>query len=188
MENKPNQIAKAQIKYLRISPRKVRLVSDMIKGLPVDEAQAQLLFNRRRPAKALLKLLNSAINNAKNKHLDTNFLMVKNIIVNNGPKLKRYLPRARGVANIVEKKMSHVYLVLEENKNLTPKYNMQFLKKEKKHKPEHEKIEKKELKPKKPTDIKVNPKEEIKETAEKELVKKPGFMRRIFSPKSRASK
>jgi len=107
---------KAQLNYLKIAPRKVRLVADSIKGLSVNEAEAQLVLHPRRPARALLKLLRSGVANAKNNQkLDTSRLFVQNIAVNQGPMLKRYLPRARGMATPIQKKMSHVTLVLGES-------------------------------------------------------------------------
>lgn len=110
----------AKLRYLRVAPRKVRAVAGLLRGLSVNEAEAQLLVNPRRPAKPLLKLLRSAVTNAKNnKHLDPQKLFVKIIMVDQGPMLKRYLPRARGSASEIQKKMSHVTIILGEN--LEPK-------------------------------------------------------------------
>ncbi|TSC82034.1 MAG: large subunit ribosomal protein L22 [Parcubacteria group bacterium Gr01-1014_20] len=109
----------AKLNYLRIAPRKVRAVANLIKGQSVNEAEAQLLAQRRRPAVQLLKLLRSAVANAKNgKRLDPDKLVVKSIRVDQGPMLKRSLPRARGMATPIQKKMSHITLVLEEKASL----------------------------------------------------------------------
>jgi large subunit ribosomal protein L22 len=99
-----------------MTPRKVRLVADLVRGLSANEAEAQLVMQRRRAAKPLLKLLRSAIANAKqNGKTNIDTLYVQSIEVNQGPMLKRYLPRARGSASPIEKKMSHVTLTLLPN-------------------------------------------------------------------------
>ena len=107
---------KAQLKYLHIAPRKVRSVVDLLRGLPVSEAEAQLLLHTRRPALPLLKLLRSAVANARyqNKTLNADALIIADIRVNQGPMLKRSLPRAMGRATPIQKKMSHVSMVLVE--------------------------------------------------------------------------
>ncbi|HVN26102.1 MAG TPA: 50S ribosomal protein L22 [Candidatus Paceibacterota bacterium] len=115
----------ATLRYLRMAPRKVRSVGDLVKGMPVNEAEAQLITQRRRPAKALLKLLRSAVANAKtNKKLNADHLFVQNVRVDGGPMLKRILPRARGSASPIEKKMSHVTITLGVNEALKPKFTI----------------------------------------------------------------
>lgn len=114
----------AKLNYLRIAPRKTRSVADLIRGLSVNDAEAQLLVQRRRPAKAILKLLRSAVSNAKNNKLNPDHLFVREIRVDGGPMLKRYLPRARGSASPLQKKMSHVTIVLGVNDKLKPKYTI----------------------------------------------------------------
>ena len=99
----------ATLRYLRIAPRKVRVVADLVRGLSVNDAEAQLIVERRRPAGPLLKLLRSAVAGAGNdRRLEPAKLYVKEIRVDKGPMLKRVLPRARGVATPIQKKMSHV--------------------------------------------------------------------------------
>jgi large subunit ribosomal protein L22 len=115
----------AKLSYLRMAPRKVRSVGDLIKGLPVNEAEAQLLVQTRRPSKPLLKLLRSAVANAKNNGLsDLGHLYVVNVRVDGGPMLKRMLPRARGSASPIQKKMSHVLLVLGVNEKLKSRFTI----------------------------------------------------------------
>jgi len=114
----------AQLRYLRIAPRKVRSVADLIRGLPVNDAEAQLLVQARRPAKPLLKLLRSAVANAKNNKQNADHLFISEIRVDGGPMLKRYLPRARGSASPIQKKMSHVSITLGVNEKLAPKYKI----------------------------------------------------------------
>ena len=105
----------AKLNYLKIAPRKVRLIANTLKGLSVQEAEAQLLLRVQRSAPPLLKLLRSAISNAKNNKLDASRLVISSILVNQGPMLKRSLPRAMGRATPIHKKMSHVVLVLKES-------------------------------------------------------------------------
>ena len=107
----------AKLNYLHIAPRKVRLIANTLKGLSVKEAEAQLLLRVQRSAKPLLKLIRSAVANAKNKKLDINRLVVSSVLVNGGPMLKRFLPRAQGRATPIHKKMSHIVLTLSESAN-----------------------------------------------------------------------
>src|SRR3989338_10212312 len=105
----------AKLNYLQIAPRKVRLIANALKGLAVNEAEAQLLFRPQRPAKPILDLLRSAVASAKYNHkLNPDKLMVSGIKVDQGPMIKRFLPRAMGRATPLQKKMSHVSLILEE--------------------------------------------------------------------------
>jgi len=106
---------KAKLNYLRISPRKVRLVADLIRGKDVREARSILNFTLKRAAKPILKLLNSAIASAKNDfHKEENNLYIKTIKVDEGPALKRWMPRARGRADLIKKRTSHITLILSE--------------------------------------------------------------------------
>lgn len=104
----------AKLNHLRISPRKVRAVAGLLKGLDVDVAMAQLRYLARRPAKPLLKLLNSAVSNAKNLGFDKNYLYIKEIMVNEGMKLKRYKPKGFSLVMPIQKKTSHIKIVLDE--------------------------------------------------------------------------
>ncbi|MCD6429427.1 50S ribosomal protein L22 [bacterium] len=116
----------AKLKYLRIAPRKVRLVADLIRGKSVDEAIRVLSFTRKRAAQPILKLLNSAIANAvHNFRLNKDKLYISKITVDEGPKLKRWRPRARGMAYEIQKKTSHITLVLTEAKTENQKSNIQ---------------------------------------------------------------
>jgi len=103
----------AKLKYLRIPPRKVRLLTDVVKGLSVNEAEARLMLSPRRAGLPILKLIKSAVANAKFQKLDAAKLFIKEIRVDQGPKFKRWTPRARGSASPIEKKTSHVSVVLE---------------------------------------------------------------------------
>ena len=109
--------AKAKLNELRMAPRKVRLLIDLIRGLDVEEAKAQLRLSNKNASEPLLKLLNSAIANAEHNHnLDKSTLNVKIATVDEGPMLKRWKPRAFGRATPVRKKSSHVKIVLEGKK------------------------------------------------------------------------
>lgn len=109
---------KAQLNNLRIAPRKVRLVTNLIKGLPVMKAVSQLTFSNKRSALPIIKLVNSAVANASNNFkLGKDELYVKEIRVDEGPALKRYMPRARGRAALIKKRTSRIQIVLSEQSN-----------------------------------------------------------------------
>ena len=104
-----------KLKYLRIAPRKARLVADLIRGKSVEKAQTILNFTIKKAAPPLLKLLNSAMANARNNfHLDEKNLYVSKITIDQGPTYKRWRARARGNAEEIKKRTSHVSLVLDE--------------------------------------------------------------------------
>lgn len=104
----------AKLRNLQISPRKVRLVADMVRGVSVAEAQRALAYSPKAASRSVLKLINSAVANADhNFKLDTSSLRVKAIMVGEGPMLKRYQPRAFGRAGMLRKRMSHVKVILE---------------------------------------------------------------------------
>jgi len=151
----------AKLKYLRIASRKVRLIADLIRGKTVEEAQTILNFVRKRAAEPLLKLLKSAVASARHDfQLEEQNLYVSKITVDEGPKYKRWMPRARGQASEIQKKTSHVTIVLEE-------------------------IEKKPKKIKK-----VKPKAIKKEKGEERIAKpeKPKFKPEIEAPKPKIEK
>ena len=106
----------AKLNNYRASPRKTRVVADLIKGKKAKDAIVQLDFLAKKSAGPIAKLLKSAISNAKNdfKITDENNLIVKTIIVNSGPVLKRSKPRSRGMANQILKRTSNITIVLEE--------------------------------------------------------------------------
>lgn len=105
----------AKLRYLRIAPRKVRLVVDLIRGKKVDEAQTILKFTVKKAAQPILKLLNSAIANAHhNFQIEPENLYISKITVDEGSKYKRWMPRARGQAYEIQKKTSHISLVLDQ--------------------------------------------------------------------------
>lgn len=125
--------ATAKLNYLKISPRKVRLVATALKGLSVKEAEAQLMMRPQRSAGDLLKLLRSAVANAKNQQLEPEKMLISEIRVDKGPMLRRTLPRAMGRASLLQKKMSHVILVIAEaEEKQKDRFNIVITKKDKK--------------------------------------------------------
>ncbi len=107
--------AKAVSKYVRIAPRKMRIIAENIKGLSVEKAIIQLNFTPKKGAGILLKALNSALANAEqNSQIDVDTLYVKKIYIDEGPTAKRWRPRAMGRATRILKRTSHVTVVLDE--------------------------------------------------------------------------
>lgn len=107
--------AKATAKIVRIAPRKVRLVVDTLRGKSVAEAISTLRFANRGAAKPVEKVLNSAVANAEhNFDLNAEDLVVKEAYVNEGPTLKRFRPRAQGAASGINKRTSHITIVVSE--------------------------------------------------------------------------
>ena len=105
----------AKLNHLHIAPRKVRLVAGLIKGMNVRRAKLELGYRGKRSSPLLLKLLNSAVANARhNFKRSENELYIKNITVDGGPVLKRMRPRAFGRGATIRKRTSHVSLVIED--------------------------------------------------------------------------
>jgi len=106
----------ARTKMMRISPRKVRIIGDAIKKKNVNVAMGILTYMPQKASFILKKLLDSAIANAKQKkYIDIDNLYVKNVIVDGGPTLKRFLPRAMGRGTRIRKRTSHITLILDES-------------------------------------------------------------------------
>lgn len=109
--------AKAIARYIRLSPRKVQRVVKIIRGRPVKEAQALLRFTPSRAARVVEKVLNSAVANAENNQdLNRDSLVVARAYVDGGPSTKRVQARARGRADVVTRRSSHVTVVVGEAK------------------------------------------------------------------------
>jgi large subunit ribosomal protein L22 len=107
---------KASAKNVRISPRKVRMVVDTVRGKSVSQAMNILMFTRKKAAKPVQKLLRSAVANANENDgiSEVDDLFIDRIMVDEGPTLKRYTPRARGRATPIHKRTSHIQIVLRE--------------------------------------------------------------------------
>lgn len=105
---------KAKLRNLRIAPRKVRLVANLVRGLSVEQAEVQLQYLDKRSATPVLKLIRSAAANAEHNHkLNRNDLFIKSVEVNDGVTLHRWMPRAMGRATPLKKRGSHITLVLD---------------------------------------------------------------------------
>lgn len=105
----------ATVKYVRVAPRKVKIVVDLIRGKQVDQALAILQFTPKSAAPVVEKLLNSAIANAENNlEMDRSTLYVAEVYANQGPTLKRYWARSHGRADMIKKRTSHITIVLDQ--------------------------------------------------------------------------
>ncbi len=106
---------KAHARHVRLSPKKARLVLDLVRGRTVDEALAILQFTHKATSPVVIKLINSAIANAvNNQELDRESLYIAEIYANPGPTLKRFRPRARGSAAPFYRRTSHISVVLDQ--------------------------------------------------------------------------
>tara|TARA_B100001250_G_scaffold151074_1_gene129540 strand:+ start:978 stop:1325 length:348 start_codon:yes stop_codon:yes gene_type:complete len=109
-----NQVVKAQSKYVRQSPYKVRLVLNLIRGLEVNEALNVLMFTKRKAADEIKQVLESAVANAEtNLGINSSNLFISKAIADEGPTLKRFRPRARGRAGRINKRTCHLLIELE---------------------------------------------------------------------------
>ena len=107
--------ARAVARYVRVSPRKARLVVDLIRGKKIDDARAILKFSPRAAAEIVEKVLNSAVANAeRNLHLKSDDLIVGSTFVDEGPTLKRIRPRAMGRAFRINKRTSHITVIVKQ--------------------------------------------------------------------------
>ena len=107
--------ATAKGKFIRVSPRKIRLVIDLVRGMDVLEALSQLQFSKKAAALPLAKIIKSAIANAEESYqLKKDNLFIKTIFVDGGPTLKRWMPKAMGRATPIRKRTSHINLILSE--------------------------------------------------------------------------
>ncbi len=111
--------SKAHLRYLRMSPRKVGLVAGLVRGKPVGDALNILRFTNKAAALPLAKLIKSAVANATDLskgQVDVDTLVVKHLSVDQGPTVRRFMPRAMGRATPIQKKSSHIQVVLGETK------------------------------------------------------------------------
>lgn len=151
------------------------MVADLIRGLSASEAEAQLLLQRRRAAKPLLKLLRSAMANAKNNQREeaTQWVVTK-LTVDQGPMLKRFLPRARGSASEIQKKMCHVTLTLVESTATARIFTIQ---------PKKKKSRAGAAESKRPR-TSTKPQESGRKEEETKTKEQPSFFRKVFNRKS----
>lgn len=169
---------KASLNYLRIAPRKVRLVAGLLGGKGVKEAELELLHLSKRAALPMLKLLHSAVANAKhNFDLAAESLRVKSVIVNQGAPLKRYRPRAFGRSSPIRKETSRLMLVLETVDKAGPSKTAY---KKRKGGPKVREVKLEDLKGAAEKRIRIP--DERKETKSK--IKPVDFVRRVFRRKA----
>ena len=109
-----NMEVRARLRFVRVGPRKAQLVANLIRGKRSEEALNLLTFTKKAAAKIVIKLLKSAIANATQKKMDVDRLYVKQIMVDQGPTMKRFQPRALGRATTIRKRTSHINIVLDE--------------------------------------------------------------------------
>jgi ribosomal protein L22 len=106
-------VVRASARYVRIAPRKARLIADQVRGMHIEKARALLEFSPRGAARDIQKLLDSAAANAENNHdLIGDEMTISSITVDEGPTLKRYRPRAQGRATPIHKRTSHIAVAL----------------------------------------------------------------------------
>lgn len=188
---------KATLKNLRMSPRKVRLITDNIKGMDANEALVQLRHITKKTSGVLEKLLLSALANAENNFgLDRDNMFVSDVLVGEGTRLKRWLPRAQGRATLILKRTCHIKLEIEERIEGKNRKSKQQMEKERaKREAEKEKMleedakrmekEEKEKEEGEKSVIEKAPAEKISvksETAKKGQEK--GFLKKVFQRKS----
>jgi large subunit ribosomal protein L22 len=171
----------AKLKNLRVSPRKVRLVTNLIKGMDVNNALVQLVHVVKGSSTPVEKLLKSAIANAENNFgLDKDNLFISDVQVGEGPSMKRWLPRAHGRATQLIKRTSHIYLTLDERvegKGRKVKAKAKKTEKEVEAKKDEDTAQAKEIKKVSPEQMK----SEKKVTAKGQ---KGGFSKKMFNRKS----
>lgn len=175
---------KSHAKFLRLSPRKARLVVDAIRGLNAQKALAMLRVMPKKAAHEIYKVVKSAVANAEhNFGMKKDDLIIKSIVADQGPTFKRYKPRARGSADTMTRKMTHIIVILDSVSGAKPKTIQQpkpeLIKEEKPAKVEDKKINKKPL-----------PENEIKKTEEKsekaiEVKEKKEPKKTISKPKAK---
>lgn len=110
--------ARAKAKYVHVSARKAGQVCDLVRGKNVNEALAILKFTPRYASEVVAKVIKSAAANAENNHeMDVDRLYISHIVANQGPTMKRFMPRAQGRATEIRKRTSHIEVVVKEREN-----------------------------------------------------------------------
>ncbi len=106
-------VVRASSRYVRVAPRKARLIADQVRGLHIDQARALLEFSPRGAAQDIRKLIESAASNAENNHdLIADEMLISEITVDEGPTLRRFRPRAMGRASRINKRTCHIAVAL----------------------------------------------------------------------------
>lgn len=175
-------LVRAYARDLHIAPRKIRLVTNLLKGMNVSTAMVQLQHMHKKAAPLVARLVKSAVANAKNNFsLDPDSLFIKSISADMGKTLKRYFPRARGSAFVIRRKLSHVNIVLEEKKTgKAAKSRISLFKK--KEEPAPDSADKIEATNKKP--VKEVKRQFVGKTDEQRKMNTVANKRRLFNRKS----
>lgn len=172
MADRNGKTAIASISNLNITPRKVRLVADLVKGKPVVSAIAMLQGLPNRSSGPIEKLIHSAVTNARNQNMDMTKLVVRDLTVNKGRVLRRMKAKAKGMAGPLQHIQSHVHLTITEDPKLKgPAFVL----------PSKVRKVKKE---KKPVDAKGKEKPQFKDVEKAKPEKKKGFVKKFFQRKS----
>lgn len=183
-KNEAPRLVKAFAYDLHLAPRKMRLVTNLLKGLNVNDAMVQLQHLEKKGSPMVAKLLRSAVANAKNNFsMDENHLFIKSITADMGRALKRYFPRARGSAFVIRRKLAHVNLVLEERKTGVSKKKFNLFKTAEKTEHATQNIDQKEetnIKPESETPKK----RDLFKTEEQIKMNKVANKRRMFNRKA----
>ncbi len=167
----------AKLNNLRIAPRKVRMIADLIRGKRVNQAQSALSFVLKKAARPVQKLLNSAVDSAeKNHQLEKSNLYISEIKVDEAPKLKRWRAESRGQPARILKRKSHITIVLDEINKRSKKKKKRKPEVKNKEDKEEDKREKKKLTKK---ERKFKPEREIKKP-KKTIVQDKKFRRKAF--------
>ncbi len=179
-QNKVTEV-KASLRYARLSPRKVRLVTNLVKGMWAIDAVSQLRFVNKKPASYVAEVIKSAIaNGANNFNMKKESLYVKTITCDAGPKLKRYMPRAQGSAHEIRRPLAHINVTLAERAGST-KTKFDFGSKSASKKSSDAKTTKEELSDEK---NKLSLKNQIEKTEQQTKQNKVTQKRRLFNRKS----
>jgi len=128
-QNMPKTAA-AHSRYLRISPRKMRLVTNLVKNMYASDAIQQLQFTPKKGSQMVIDLIKSAVANAENNFkMNKDALFIRSITCDGGPKLKRYMARAQGSAHEIRRPTSHIHVILEEKRGSKRKSTVTFKRK-----------------------------------------------------------
>lgn len=188
---------KAKLNNLRISPRKVRLVADLVRGLDVDEALDQIGISYKRASSPMKKLISSAISNGENNlGIDRDNMYIESVLVDAGPSLKRWMPKAYGRASQILKRTTQIEITLAERVEGKGRKSQEELEEARKKRMEakmkrekelRKEAEEKEASAKKETAAKVSEKTKEKTTEKGKILeekKGKGWASRIFRRKS----
>lgn len=177
-------LVRASARHIHIAPRKMRLVTNLVKGMNAMDAVVQLQHANKKASPMLIKLIESAIANAKNNFsMAPERLYIQSITCDMGKVMKRYFPRARGSAFTIRRKMSHVNVVLEERKSgKASKSRLSLFNKAKTEK-DIESVDQKEATNTKPVKAEVK-KSQVFRTDEQKKMSTAANKRRLFNRKS----